>query len=199
MRQFQGIPRSASAMGNWVTAASVRLPARQPVSGCHRGLRPALAAQKPGQAIVPWRDQFRHPGLHDLPEARCAFHRKRIGPAEEREVGDAFSVPVARSTISSWPMSKREVGPGPKSAASVPIRARRPKMVVSANPSADGLRNTAISPGQGTACAATSGRCAGWSSASCGRVEENYLRRPEHHRLLERGGTRLGGRHLPAA
>lgn len=78
-------------------------------------------------------------------------------------------VPVSRSTTSALPRSKREVGPAKKSETRVPIRARLPNVVCNSKPSVEGLRNTAISPGQGTACAAISGRCAGWSSVSCGR------------------------------
>ena len=78
----------------------------------------------------------------------------------------------------------------------MPIRARLPKVVSKANPSVAGLRNTAISPGQGTACAATIGRCAGWSSDSCGRSSSTHIRRAEHHGPGQRGRARIAGRQI---
>ena len=73
-----------------------------------------------------------------------------------------------------------------------PIRGRLPKVVSSSKPSVEGLRNTAISPGHGTACAAAKGRCAGWSSVICGRSSITTSGVPK-----TTGLARLAGRGSP--
>lgn len=59
----------------------------------HRLLRAALAAQETGQAVAAAGNQFGRPGLDDLPDACRRLDYKRIGAAEERDVGRAFQRP----------------------------------------------------------------------------------------------------------
>ena len=91
MRQFHGMPRSASAIGRDASAVVQHHDPR--ARGCrvaHGALGAALAAQEPGQAIPAGRQQFGRARLHDLPDARRALDGQRVGAAEQRQVGDAF-------------------------------------------------------------------------------------------------------------
>ncbi len=91
MRQFHGSPRSASAIGNDASAVVQHHDPRACRSRIgHGAFGAALAAQQSRQAIAARRDQLGRARLHDFPDAGRAFDGQRIGPAEQRQVGDAF-------------------------------------------------------------------------------------------------------------
>ena len=153
--------------------------------GCRRAPRPARL-QAPG---CPWRprcragraasgsaDTDRAPAARPRPPGRSprragrALDGQRVGPAEQRQVGDAFQ--RAGQQIDHQRIAEVEARRRPREeVGDQQPRSGRDAEAWSATRTrpSTGLRNTAISPGQGTACAATSGRCAGWSSVSCGR------------------------------
>ena len=91
MRQFHGMPRSASAIGSDASAVVQHHdPRASRRRVAHGALGAALAAQEPGQPIPAGREQLGRARLHDLPDAGRALDGERVGAAEQRQVGDAF-------------------------------------------------------------------------------------------------------------
>ena len=91
MRQFCSIPISASVIGSGMMQVVQRDDAgTSRYRGRHRPLRPALAAQQPGEPVASRGDELGGAGLDDLPGAGCSLDGEGVGAEEQGEVGDAL-------------------------------------------------------------------------------------------------------------